>query len=79
MDAIGVSILSGAHNTVFSKILDLMKEKGLEDVLLFGGGIIPQKDIEELKRRGVGELFTPGAPTYEIAGYVKKWVAQNRS
>jgi methylmalonyl-CoA mutase C-terminal domain/subunit len=79
VDAIGVSILSGAHMTVFLKILALMKEKGLEDVLLFGGGIIPQKDIEELKLRGVGELFTPGAPTYEIADYVKKWVAQNRS
>ncbi len=79
VDAIGVSILSGAHMTVFAKILSLMKKKGLEDVLLFGGGIIPQKDIEALKKEGVGELFTPGAPTQEIVDYIKKWVAQHRT
>ncbi len=79
VDAIGVSILSGAHMTVFSKILLLMKQKGLDDVLLFGGGIIPQKDIEALKKEGVGELFTPGAPTHEIVDYIQKWVAQHRS
>ncbi len=79
VDAIGVSILSGAHMTVFSKILSLMKQKGLDDVLLFGGGIIPQKDIEALKKEGVGELFTPGAPTYEIVDYIQKWVAHHRS
>ena len=78
VDAVGVSILSGAHMTVFSKILALMKAKGLQDVLLFGGGIIPQKDIEELKKQGVGELFTPGAPTRQIAEYIKKWVAEKR-
>ncbi len=78
VDAIGVSILSGAHMTVFSKILALMKQKGLEDVLLFGGGIIPQKDIDALKKEGVGELFTPGAPTHQIVEYIRKWVAQNR-
>jgi methylmalonyl-CoA mutase C-terminal domain/subunit len=78
VDAIGVSILSGAHMTAFSKILSLMKQKGLDDVLLFGGGIIPPKDIEELKQKGVGELFTPGAPTQDIAEYLKKWTAQHR-
>jgi methylmalonyl-CoA mutase C-terminal domain/subunit len=78
VDAVGVSILSGAHMTVFVKILALMKEKGLNDVLLFGGGIIPHNDIEELRKIGVGELFTPGAPTHEIADYIKKWVAENR-
>ncbi|MEK7249116.1 MAG: cobalamin B12-binding domain-containing protein, partial [Bacteroidota bacterium] len=63
VDAIGISILSGAHMTVFPKIASLLKEKGLSDVLLFGGGIIPQQDIEELKKLGVGHLFTPGAST----------------
>lgn len=78
VDAIGVSILSGAHMTIFPKILGLMKEKGLKDVLLFGGGIIPEKDIEDLKKQGVGALFTPGAPTQTIVGYIKEWVGKNR-
>jgi methylmalonyl-CoA mutase C-terminal domain/subunit len=76
VDAIGVSILSGAHMTIFPKILQLMKEKGLTDVLLFGGGIIPDKDKEELKRLGVGELFTPGASTRMIVDYVTNWCSQ---
>jgi methylmalonyl-CoA mutase C-terminal domain/subunit len=71
VDAIGVSILSGAHMTVFSKLLSTMKEKGLTDVLLFGGGIIPDKDIAELKKMGVGEVFTPGASTQTIVQYLK--------
>jgi len=79
VDAIGVSLLSGAHMTIFPRILDLMKEQGLSDVLLFGGGIIPEKDVNELKKRGVGELFTPGASTITIAEYVKSWVAENRA
>jgi methylmalonyl-CoA mutase C-terminal domain/subunit len=79
VDAIGVSILSGAHMTVFPRIHSLMKEKGLNDVLLFGGGIIPEKDIEELKNQGVGEIFTPGAHTQAIVGYIKEWVNRNRS
>ncbi len=78
VDAIGVSILSGAHMTIFPKILQLMKEKRLGDVLLFGGGIIPEKDIQELKRMGVGEIFTPGASTIDIIAYVKSWVATHR-
>jgi methylmalonyl-CoA mutase C-terminal domain/subunit len=77
-DAIGISILSGAHMTVFKRVLELMKAKGLNDVLLFGGGIIPKEDIEKLKSIGVGELFTPGTPTYETIDYVKKWVAEHR-
>ncbi len=79
VDAIGISILSGAHMTVFPKIAALLKEKGLSDVLLFGGGIIPGKDIDELKIVGVGQLFTPGASTQEIVAYVREWVAQNRN
>jgi methylmalonyl-CoA mutase C-terminal domain/subunit len=65
--------------TVFPRLLSLMKEKGLDDLLLFGGGIIPQKDIEELKRAGVGELFTPGASTRVIIEFVRTWVEKNRS
>ena len=79
VDAIGVSILSGAHMTVFPRMLTLMKERGLSDVLLFGGGIIPDKDVEELKHQGVGELFTPGASTQIIVDYVKTWVKKNRN
>ncbi|MBI5473971.1 MAG: cobalamin B12-binding domain-containing protein [Ignavibacteriae bacterium] len=79
VDAIGVSILSGAHMTVFPRIANLLKEKGLNDVLLFGGGIIPGKDIVELKQHGVGELFTPGASTQDIVEYVKSWVGEHRN
>ncbi len=77
-DAIGISILSGAHNTVFPKMLQLMKEKGMEDVLLTGGGIIPEEDMNELKKQGVGELFAPGTPTTDIANYIINWVKEHR-
>ncbi|HVF82523.1 MAG TPA: cobalamin B12-binding domain-containing protein [Flavisolibacter sp.] len=79
VDAIGISILSGAHMTVFPKVAKLMKEKGLDDVLLTGGGIIPQDDMQELNSQGVGKLFAPGTTTSEIAGYIKEWVTQHRS
>ncbi len=79
VDAIGVSILSGAHNTVFPKIIALMKEKGLNDVLLTGGGIIPDTDMQELSKIGVGKLFPPGTSTIEIVEYIKEWVKNNRS
>ena len=71
VNAIGISSLSGAHMTIFPKVLGLMKEKGMEDVLLFGGGIIPQHDIETLQKMGIGELFTPGASMIEIVNYLK--------
>jgi len=77
VDVIGVSILSGAHLTILPKILNLMKVKGLDDVLLTGGGIIPEEDITKLKEMGVGELFTPGAATTEIAKYIKTWRKEN--
>ncbi len=77
-DAIGISILSGAHMTVFRKILDTMKSKQVDNVLLFGGGIIPKEDIDKLKTIGVGELFTPGTPTTETIDYVKNWVSEHR-
>lgn len=79
VDAIGVSILSGAHMTVFPKIIGLMKEKGMDDVLLTGGGIIPEDDMKELNAMGVGKLFAPGATLTDIAAYIKDWVGQNRN
>lgn len=79
VDAIGVSILSGAHNTVFPKILTLMKEKGLNDVLLTGGGIIPANDMKKLKEQGVGELFAPGTDTKTIVDYITEYVKQHRN
>jgi methylmalonyl-CoA mutase C-terminal domain/subunit len=79
VDAIGVSILSGAHNTVFPKLINLMKENNLNDVLLTGGGIIPNQDMENLKSMGVGELFPPGTPTSAIAEYITDYVKQHRN
>jgi len=76
-DVIGISILSGAHMTIFPKIKSLLNEKGMNDVLLTGGGIIPDEDISKLKNIGIGELFTPGASTTEIAEYIKQWCKAN--
>lgn len=79
VDAIGVSILSGAHMTVFPKVMALMKQNGMNDVLLTGGGIIPDTDSKALQEMGVGQLFPPGTPTTQIAGYIREWVKTNRS
>lgn len=79
VDAIGVSILSGAHMTVFPKIMKLLKEKEMNDVLLTGGGIIPEDDMQSLNEMGVGKLFAPGATTTEISEYIKDWVSANRN
>ncbi len=78
-DAIGISILSGAHMTVFPKIIQLMKEKQMDDVLLTGGGIIPENDMKTLNEMGVGKLFTPGTPTSDIAQYIQDWVREHRN
>jgi methylmalonyl-CoA mutase C-terminal domain/subunit len=78
VDAIGVSILSGAHMTVFPKIMELLNAKGLQDVLLTGGGIIPDDDMKTLADLGVGQLFAPGTPTTEIAAYIKNKVKELR-
>lgn len=78
VDAIGISILSGAHNTVFPKVAHLMQEKGMKDVLLTGGGIIPEDDMKQLHSLGVGRLFAPGTATTEIADYITAWVKEHR-
>jgi methylmalonyl-CoA mutase C-terminal domain/subunit len=74
-DAIGLSILSGAHMTLFAKLLDLLKERDATDIVVFGGGIIPADDIVELERLGVAKIFTPGATTQEIVDWVRATVA----
>lgn len=79
VDAIGISILSGAHMTVFPKIMQFMKEKGLTDVLVTGGGIIPDNDMQKLHEMGVGKLFKPGTSTQEIVNYISNWVKENRN
>lgn len=71
---VGLSILSGAHLTIFPRVLELMREKGMEDVILFGGGIIPEDDIPRLKAMGVGEIFLPGTSTEAIIGYIREHV-----
>lgn len=72
VDAIGVSILSGAHMTLFPKIVKLAQEKGLDDILIFGGGIIPDEDIPKLKELGVSEIFTPGASTDDAVKFLRE-------
>ncbi|MBL4715833.1 MAG: methylmalonyl-CoA mutase [Bacteroidetes bacterium] len=79
VDAIGVSILSGAHMTVFPKVIDLMKKNELNDVLLTGGGIIPGEDMKKLNDMGVGKLFPPGTDTSAISEYITDWTKQNRN
>jgi len=76
VDVIGVSLLSGAHMAIFPKIRRLMEEQGLDDVVLLGGGIIPDEDKEELKKIGVKGLFGPGTPTQKIVEYIKKEVSR---
>ncbi|HEV8439033.1 MAG TPA: cobalamin B12-binding domain-containing protein [Methylomirabilota bacterium] len=71
VDAIGLSVLSGAHNFLFPRVLELLREKGADDIAVFGGGIIPGEDIQKLKAMGVKELFTPGTSTQDIIRFVK--------
>lgn len=77
-DAIGISLLSGAHNHIFPRVAELMRERGMNDVLLFGGGIIPEEDIAGLERAGVARIFLPGASLEEIIRYVREAVAERR-
>ncbi len=77
-DVIALSSLNNAHNTIFRNVLDLMKNKRLDDVLLVGGGIIPKKDMADLEGEGVGKLFGPGTPVQETIDYITNWVNSNR-
>jgi len=79
VDAIGISILSGAHMTIFPKIIEIMKTKQLSNVLLTGGGIIPEPDMQQLKQLGVGELFAPGTAIETIVNYIRNWTFENRN
>ena len=78
VDVVGISMLSGAHMTIFPRILNLMRDKGLNDVLLTGGGIMSNDDVKALALQGVGNLFTPGAPMSAIAEYIQQWCAEHR-
>lgn len=78
VDVLGLSILSGAHMTLFPKIIELMEKKGLNDVLVFAGGIIPEEDILPLKKLGVKEIFGPGTPTDTVVNFVKEHVEKSR-
>jgi methylmalonyl-CoA mutase, C-terminal domain len=78
VDAIGISILSGAHMTVFPKLMKLLHENEMNDVLVTGGGIIPEEDMKALQLLGVGRLFAPGTSTGEISEYIRNWVAEHR-
>ena len=75
VDVVGLSILSGAHMTLFPRVQDLLSESGRDDILLTGGGIIPKEDIEVLRARGIGELFGPGTSTQDLVEYIRTWFA----
>jgi methylmalonyl-CoA mutase, C-terminal domain len=76
VDVVGISMLSGAHKTIFPRVLKLLRDRGMNDVLLTGGGIMSNEDIEDLKKIGVGQLFTPGAPMSAIVEYIQKWIEE---
>jgi methylmalonyl-CoA mutase C-terminal domain/subunit len=76
VDVVGLSILSGAHMTLFPRVRELLADAGRDDILVTGGGIIPKQDMEELQRRGVGRLFGPGTPTSELVDYIRAWFAE---
>ena len=79
VDAIGLSILSGAHKTIFAKVTELLKEKKIDDITIFGGGTIPKKDCKELESMGVARIFTPGSKTDEIVDYLNNVILKERS
>lgn len=78
VDAVGLSCLSGAHMTLFPRVVQLLKEQGGDDVVVFGGGIIPDRDISPLKESGIAEVFTPGTPTTTIVEWVNENVASKQ-
>ena len=77
VDVVALSILSGAHMTLFPRVLELLREQGADHILVTGGGIIPEEDMEELSRMGVGRLFGPGTPTSEPVEYIRSWFAEH--
>ncbi|HEY0779486.1 MAG TPA: cobalamin B12-binding domain-containing protein [Gemmatirosa sp.] len=79
VDVVGLSILSGAHMTLFPRVLDLLRAEGRDDVLLTGGGIMPKEDVERLRALGVGELFGPGTPTSALVDYIKRWFVEREA
>ena len=79
VDVVALSILSGAHMTLFPRVLNLLREEGMDHVLLTGGGIIPREDIEKLREMGIGQLFGPGTPTSEAVQYIRDWFEAHRS
>lgn len=76
VDVVAMSVLSGAHMTLFPRVLELMNDAGAEDILLTGGGIIPEEDMEALRKKGVGRLFGPGTPTSEAVAYIREWAKE---
>ena len=78
VDVVGLSILSGAHMTLFPRVCELLVEAGRDDILITGGGIIPKEDMEALQGQGIGKLFGPGTPTTELADYIKHWFSQRQ-
>ena len=79
VDVVGLSILSGAHMTLFPRVRQLLVDQGRTDILVTGGGIIPQEDAEALQAQGIGRLFGPGTPTSDLVDYIRSWVAANLS
>ena len=79
VDVVGLSILSGAHMTLFPRVLALLKEQGRDDILLTGGGIIPKEDMETLRAQGVGQLFGPGTSTADLVNFIRTWFAEKES
>ena len=79
VDVVALSILSGAHMTLFPRVLNMLRENGMDDVLITGGGIIPQEDVEALQALGIGRLFGPGTATGDAAGYIQEWFLANRA
>jgi methylmalonyl-CoA mutase C-terminal domain/subunit len=76
VDVVGLSILSGAHMTLFPRVLELLREQGREDILITGGGIIPKEDMDALQALGTGKLFGPGTPTSDLVDYIRTWFAE---
>lgn len=78
VDVVGLSILSGAHMTLFPRVVELLREQGRDDILITGGGILPKEDMEALQAMGIGKLFGPGTHTSELIAYIKSWFAERQ-